>query len=139
MNDGGGFEIRRAASVVLQDDAAVISLLIDLAPKINTAAAAVFGVNLSAEALDAGLGDGEAESGAAALAGACLFRAGEGLEDLLDPAWGNARTMVDYPEFEAAGIRVSLKEGGAKIRVGIALFNNADEVDALLSVTDRWT
>lgn len=41
-------------------------------------------------------------------------------------------------DLEEAGIRVSLKEGGAKIRVGVALFNNSDEIDALLGVTERW-
>ncbi len=41
-------------------------------------------------------------------------------------------------DLEAARIRVSLKEGGAKIRVGVALFNTAEEIDALLGVTESW-
>jgi len=39
------------------------------------------------------------------------------------------RTLQD------AGIRVSFKEGGVKLRVGVALFNNSDEIDRLLEVT----
>jgi len=38
---------------------------------------------------------------------------------------------------EAENIKVSFKEGGRMIRVGAALFNNADEIDALLEVTGR--
>ncbi len=38
-------------------------------------------------------------------------------------------------ELEAANVKVSLKEGGTQIRAGVALFNNADEVEQLLQVT----
>ena len=41
-------------------------------------------------------------------------------------------------DLERAGVKVSLKEGGTQIRAGIALFNNSDEVDALLAVTRSW-
>lgn len=37
-----------------------------------------------------------------------------------------------------ANIKVSLKEGGEIIRVGTALFNNSDEVQALLELTSTW-
>jgi selenocysteine lyase/cysteine desulfurase len=39
--------------------------------------------------------------------------------------------------FEAEKIRVSFKEGGRQIRTGAALFNNVDDIDALLAVTGR--
>jgi selenocysteine lyase/cysteine desulfurase len=38
---------------------------------------------------------------------------------------------------EAKKIKVSFKEGGRQIRAGAALFNNGDEIDALLDVTGR--
>jgi selenocysteine lyase/cysteine desulfurase len=37
-----------------------------------------------------------------------------------------------------AGIRVSYKEGGVQLRMGVALFNNSDDIDALLRVTGGW-
>jgi selenocysteine lyase/cysteine desulfurase len=37
-----------------------------------------------------------------------------------------------------AGIRLSFKEEGAKLRVGAALFNTADEIDRLLEVSGGW-
>jgi len=37
-----------------------------------------------------------------------------------------------------AGIRVSYKEGGLQLRMGVALFNNSDDIDALLRVTGGW-
>ncbi len=39
---------------------------------------------------------------------------------------------------EDAGIRVSFKADGEQLRVGIALFNNADDIDRLLEVTGAW-
>ena len=39
---------------------------------------------------------------------------------------------------EAANVRVSLKEGGRKIRVGVALFNNAQDIERLLEITEQW-
>ena len=39
---------------------------------------------------------------------------------------------------EAAGVKVSLKEQDAQIRAGVALFNNTDDIDALLAVTGSW-
>ncbi len=40
---------------------------------------------------------------------------------------------------EEAAVRVSLKEGGVQLRMGIALFNNTDDIDRLLEVTRSWT
>ena len=40
---------------------------------------------------------------------------------------------------QEADIRVSFKEGGVKLRVGVALFNNSDEIDRLLEVTSAWS
>jgi len=37
-----------------------------------------------------------------------------------------------------AGIRVSFKEEGVKLRAGVALFNTSDEIDRLLEVTGGW-
>lgn len=42
-------------------------------------------------------------------------------------------------DLENANIKVSLKEGGEKIRIGTALFNNTDEVKTFLELTSRWT
>ena len=39
---------------------------------------------------------------------------------------------------EAANIQVSFKEEGKKIRVGPALFNNAEDIDRFLDVTGQW-
>lgn len=41
-------------------------------------------------------------------------------------------------DFDEARIRASLKNGGANVRAGVALFNNEAEVDHLLDVTGRW-
>ncbi len=38
-------------------------------------------------------------------------------------------------DLERAGVKVSLKQGGAQIRAGIALFNSDEDMDALLDVT----
>ena len=38
-----------------------------------------------------------------------------------------------------ANVRLSFRENGEQIRVGPALFNNEQEVDAFLNVTDGWT
>jgi len=37
-----------------------------------------------------------------------------------------------------AGVQVSFKEGGVKLRVGVALFNVSEEIDRLLEVTGEW-
>jgi selenocysteine lyase/cysteine desulfurase len=37
-----------------------------------------------------------------------------------------------------AGIQVSFREGDSQIRIGVALFNNDDDVDRLLAVTRDW-
>ena len=37
-----------------------------------------------------------------------------------------------------ARIRLSFKDEGARLRVGVALFNNAEEIDRLLDVTGEW-
>jgi selenocysteine lyase/cysteine desulfurase len=39
---------------------------------------------------------------------------------------------------EAEGIRLSFKAGGEELRIGIALFNTADEIDQLLATTSAW-
>ena len=67
--------------------------------------------------------------------------------DVWTPA-GNRSAIVTFEHgrdidmvrrsLDEAGIRVSFKEGGVKLRIGIALFNNAEEVDRLLAVTERW-
>lgn len=40
---------------------------------------------------------------------------------------------------DEGGIRVSYKAGGEELRIGIALFNTAEDIDALLAVTGAWT
>ena len=42
-------------------------------------------------------------------------------------------------QLDNAGVRLSFRENGEQIRVGPALFNNEQEVDAFLNVTDGWT
>lgn len=39
---------------------------------------------------------------------------------------------------QEANVRVSFKDGGVRLRVGIALFNNTDDVERLLEVTGGW-
>jgi selenocysteine lyase/cysteine desulfurase len=39
---------------------------------------------------------------------------------------------------EEAAIKVSLRAGGVQIRVGVALFNNAREIDEFLETADGW-
>lgn len=66
---------------------------------------------------------------------------------VLTPA-GNRSAIVTFEpgqpvdrlrrDLEAARIRVSLKNGGAQVRVGVALFNNDEEIDELLTVTRSW-
>lgn len=41
-------------------------------------------------------------------------------------------------DLQTAGIKVSLKEGGEQIRVGVALFNIEEDIDALLELTSSW-
>jgi selenocysteine lyase/cysteine desulfurase len=41
-------------------------------------------------------------------------------------------------DLDRARIRVSLKDGGTRIRAGTALFNNQEEVDRLLALTAGW-
>jgi selenocysteine lyase/cysteine desulfurase len=41
-------------------------------------------------------------------------------------------------DLESANVKVSLKAEGVQIRAGIALFNNSDDIDALLRVTGSW-
>ena len=42
-------------------------------------------------------------------------------------------------QLDDANIRLSFRENGEQIRVGPALFNNEQEVDAFLNITDGWT
>jgi selenocysteine lyase/cysteine desulfurase len=75
----------------------------------------------------------------------------EGLLDQGIPVWTppkNRSAIVTFEspvelgrlqrDFDEARIRVSLKNGGANVRAGVALFNNEAEVDHLLDVTGRW-
>jgi selenocysteine lyase/cysteine desulfurase len=41
-------------------------------------------------------------------------------------------------DFKNAGVKVSFKEGGIQLRAGIALFNNEEDIDALLAVSEKW-
>lgn len=65
--------------------------------------------------------------------------------DVLTPV-GNASQIVAFrhgiegsvaaARFEAAGVKVSFRESGSQIRVGVALFNNQEDVDRLLTVAE---
>jgi selenocysteine lyase/cysteine desulfurase len=81
---------------------------------------------------------------------ALAHRLRDGLVDQGYSVWtpqGNRSSIVTfYPgqrtdqlstAFEAEKIRVSFKDGGRQIRAGAALFNNLDEINALLEVTGR--
>ena len=74
-----------------------------------------------------------------------------GLVDQGYPVWtpernGSAIVTLDHghdigqvrTSLESANVKVSLKQDGAQIRVGIALFNNDADVDRLLEVTEKW-
>jgi selenocysteine lyase/cysteine desulfurase len=67
------------------------------------------------------------------------------------PVWtpaGNRSAIVTFEHgleveriraaLETANIKVSLKAQGAQIRVGVALFNNARDIERLLEVTRAW-
>jgi selenocysteine lyase/cysteine desulfurase len=41
-------------------------------------------------------------------------------------------------DLERANVKVSLKDGGTKIRAGVALFNNSQDIERLLETTGRW-
>ncbi len=41
-------------------------------------------------------------------------------------------------DLESANVKVSLKDGGTKIRAGVALFNNSQDIERLLETTGRW-
>ena len=52
-----------------------------------------------------------------------------------EPGVGVERLRRDL---DRSRVRVSLKDGGRRVRAGVALFNNQEEVDRLLEVTARW-
>lgn len=66
---------------------------------------------------------------------------------LLTPA-GNGSAIVVFEHdhdpdvvrrsLEAEEIQVSLREEGVQIRVGVALFNNGEEIDRFLAITKAW-
>jgi selenocysteine lyase/cysteine desulfurase len=81
---------------------------------------------------------------------ALAHRLRDGLASQGYPVWtpeGNRSSIVTfYPgakaerlrtNLEERNIKVSFKDGGRQIRAGAALFNNMDEIDALLEVTGR--
>jgi selenocysteine lyase/cysteine desulfurase len=75
----------------------------------------------------------------------------EGLVEQGYPVWtpaGNRSAIVTFEHgrdvertratLAAANVRVSLKQGGEKIRAGVGLFNNAQDIERLLEVTGQW-
>jgi len=52
-----------------------------------------------------------------------------------EPGVGVERLQRDL---DRARVRVSLKDGGRRVRAGVALFNNQEEVDRLLEVSAGW-
>ncbi len=78
-------------------------------------------------------------------------RLNEGLRaqghDVLTPS-GNRSAIVTFEHgrdpamvrrtLEEASILVSVREGGAQLRAGVALFNTDEEIDRLLEVTGAW-
>ena len=42
-------------------------------------------------------------------------------------------------QIDEAGLRLSFRENNEQIRVGIALFNNMEDVDIFLDITEGWT
>ena len=79
-------------------------------------------------------------------------RLNEGLRaqghDVLTPR-GNQSAIVTFEHghdldivrqsLDEASITLSVRDGGAQLRAGIALFNTDEEIDRLLEVTARWT
>jgi len=95
--------------------------------------------------LEVGVGNIEAHTVALAQ------RLHSGLTDQSQDVWtpaGNRSSIVTFrhhrdiarvrSSLQEAGIRVSYKAGGEELRVGIALFNNEEDVDSLLAVTGDW-
>ncbi len=75
----------------------------------------------------------------------------EGLMEQGHSVWtpaGNRSAIVTFEHgrdieriratLETANVRVSLKEGGSKIRASVALFNNAQDIEQLLKITEQW-
>jgi selenocysteine lyase/cysteine desulfurase len=75
----------------------------------------------------------------------------EGLVEQGYPVWtpaGNRSAIVTFDHgrdaervrgtLEEANIKVSLKQAGAQIRAGVALFNNTQDIERLLEVTGQW-
>ncbi len=65
---------------------------------------------------------------------------------LTPPGNGSAIVLFEHnhdPEtvrqsLDKAAVQATLREEGVKIRVGAALFNNEDEIDKFLEITDGW-
>ena len=83
---------------------------------------------------------------------ALASRLNEGLRaqghDVLTPR-GNPSAIVTFEHgrdlamvrrtLEEASITVSVREEGAQLRAGVALFNTDEEIDRVLEVTGGWT
>ncbi len=50
---------------------------------------------------------------------------------------GNDREIIEK-QLEGAGVRLSFRENDAQIRVGPAMFNNEQDIDAFLDITKGW-
>ncbi len=65
---------------------------------------------------------------------------------LTPPGNGSAIVVFEHDDdpdtvrrsLEEEAVRVTLREGGVQIRVGVALFNNEREIDQLLEITAGW-
>ena len=65
---------------------------------------------------------------------------------LTPPGNGSAIVLFEHnhdPEtvrqsLDKAAVQATLRAEGVKIRVGAALFNNEDEIDKFLEITDGW-
>ena len=70
----------------------------------------------------------------------------QGYRLLTPPGNGSAIVLFEHnhdPEtvrqsLDKAAVQATLREEGVKIRVGAALFNNEDEIDKFLEITDGW-
>ena len=50
---------------------------------------------------------------------------------------GNDREIIEK-QLEGAGVRLSFRENDAQIRIGPAMFNNEQDIDAFLDITKGW-
>jgi selenocysteine lyase/cysteine desulfurase len=58
--------------------------------------------------------------------------------DVWTPAENRSSIVTFEHHSDLEVVRLSFKEGGVKLRAGVALFNTADEIDRLLEVTGGW-